>query len=114
MELKLSEGRYVLDENHALQQIKDLEELKQRVALKLSVHRGSFMPLPDYGSRLYTLGRIRPAERETAARQFVLEALADEESLSLDTLELTEKNGDAFLNMTFSYGSETLIVETEI
>ena len=114
MELKLTDGRYMLDEKHALQEVGENEELAQRVALKLQVRRGSFLPLPDYGSRLYTLGRMRPGERETAARQFVLEALADEEGLELDTLVLTEKDGDARLRLTFTSGGGTLAVETEI
>ena len=114
MELKLTDGQYSLDEKHAPEEIGGNEELAQRVALKLQVHRGSFLPLPEYGSRLYTLGRIRPSERETAARQFVLEALGDEDGLSLDTLELTEKDGDAVLRLTLTSGGETLNVETEI
>ena len=114
MELQLREGKYLLDEKNALCELDDGEELAQRIALKLRVHRGAFLPLPEYGSRLYTLGRILPAARETAARQFVLEALADEEGLSLDALELTEKDGVAVLKLTLTSGGETLNVETGI
>ena len=66
MELELKDGRYTLDGGHALREIDGAEELAQRVALRLRVHRGAFLPLPDYGSRLYTLGRLHPNERETA------------------------------------------------
>lgn len=114
MELELKDGRYTLDGGHALREIDGAEELAQRVALRLRVHRGAFLPLPEFGSRLYTLGRLHPNERETAARQFVLEALADETDLSLDALELTEKDGDAVLKLTLSSGGETLKLETGI
>lgn len=114
MELKLRDGRYVLDGKHVPMELDGNDELAQRVALKLQVHRGTFLPMPDYGSRLYTLGRVRPAERETAARQFVLEALADEDGLTLETLELTEKDGEAALRLTLKRGSKTFDVETKI
>lgn len=114
MELKLTDGRYVLNERKSLKEIDGAEELAQRVALKLQVHRGAFWPMPAFGSRLYQLGRIPPAERETAARQFVREALEDEENLFIDALELKEKAGDAVLHLTLTRGNETLNVETGI
>ena len=51
----------------------------------------------------------RRHERETAARQFVLEALSDETALTLETLELVEgADGDAALKLTLSYAGGTL------
>ena len=38
---------------------------------------GSFPILPELGSRLYLLGREKPADRTAAARQYAQEALAE-------------------------------------
>ncbi len=115
MELKLLDGQYVTGENKAPVEIDGTDELAQRVASKLRVRRGSFLPMPEFGSRLYLLGRVKRSERETAARQYVLEALADEAGLSLETLSLSEQaDGDAVLSLSFTYGTETLRIETGI
>ena len=109
MELKLTDGKYVLGEGRAPEELDGAAELAQRAALRLQVHRGAFLPLPEYGSRLWQLGRVSRAERETAARQFVLEALSDETALTLETLELVEgADGDAALKLTLSYAGGTL------
>ena len=57
--------------------------------MKLAARRGGFALLPEFGSRLYLLGTVRASERETAARQYVAEALADEENLVLDRLSVS-------------------------
>ena len=52
MELRLKDGKY--DSIGArLCTVSGAEELAQRVMMKLAARRGSFWPLPDYGSRLY-------------------------------------------------------------
>ena len=115
MELKLSGGAYALGQNHAPVEIDGKDELAQRVACRLSVHRGTFLPMPTFGSRLWTLGRVGRAERETAARRFVLEALEDETGLVLDSLSLEEKaGGDAILRLELHGESGAFSVETEI
>ncbi len=116
MELKLTDGKYTLGAYKAPDELDELDELLQRVVMKLKVRRGSFLPLPDYGSRLYLLPRTKPTGRETAARQYVLEALADETELDLATLELLQKaEGEAVLSLEFTYkGKYTISVETEI
>ncbi|PKM72476.1 MAG: hypothetical protein CVU91_08780 [Firmicutes bacterium HGW-Firmicutes-16] len=116
MKLKLTDGKYTLGAYLAPLELEELDELLQRVLMKLKVQRGTFLPLPDYGSRLYQLSRTKPSNRETAARQYVLEALADETELELSALELLQKaDGEATLLLTFTYKSEyTVTVETEI
>ena len=115
MELKLLDGQYVTGANKAPLEISGTEELAQRIAQKPQVRRGAFLPLPAFGSRLHLLGRVRPSERETAAQQYVREALADEEGLSLESLTLCERSdGDALLRLSLSLGTDTLSVETKI
>lgn len=115
MDLKLSQGQYVLGENRAPVETDETEELSQRIACRLRVHRGAFLPMPDFGSRLWTLGRVGRADRETAARQFVLEALSDETGLTLESLTLEDPgDGDAVLRLELRGESGTVSVETGI
>ena len=71
----------------------DKEELLQRVLYKLICRRGGFAPYPELGSRLYELLRMRPAERNSCARQFILEALENEPEVTLISAEVRQ-SGD--------------------
>lgn len=116
MELKIVNGRYQIGPNRGLIEICDAEELIQRINMKLKVRRGTFIPLPDYGSRLYLLQQVKPSERCSAARQYVLEALSEEKEIELSSLELSDdKNGSAKLSLSFVYkGRYTLSAEAGI
>ena len=116
MELKLENGRYLPARFVGLERTGGTQELLQRVLMKLKARRGGFFPLPNYGSRLYTLGSVKAAMRETAAKQFVQEALADEPELFLDSLELAfGKEGEILIFADFTYNGETkLSVNTRI
>ena len=89
MELKLQDGRYVFDRSGALQTVEGREELLQRARMRLAAHRGSFWPDPEYGSRLYLLGRLKPAQRASAAKLYAAEALKPETELSVGAVEYT-------------------------
>ena len=81
MELKLEQGRYVPGAGGLLR-VTGANEIAQRVMMKLTARRGGFAPLPEYGSALYTLlHTARPSEYETAAMQYIAQALADEAGL---------------------------------
>lgn len=115
MELKLENGRYVPDTQGQLERVSGREELLQRIRMKLIAHRGGFSAMPNFGSRLYLLGRTRPSERESVAAQYVAEALADEKGLRIQSLRLTDDgHGGAFLTLCFSLEGETLELETRI
>lgn len=116
MELKLVNGSYVAGEYQGLARVNGLEELRQRVYMKLCARRGGFLPFPDYGSRLCTLHTIPPGRRENAARQFVAEALAEEKELELESLELEDLAGESIgLSLTLIYrGGDRLVIETWI
>ena len=60
MELKLIDGDYAADASGGLATVSGIEELAQRVLMKLTARRGSFPLMPDYGSRLYTCPRSSP------------------------------------------------------
>lgn len=115
MELKLENGYYVPANYQGFAQVSQMEELAQRLMMKLTAKRGQFLPLPDYGSRLYLLPKILPSQRDTAARQYIIEALADEEEVELADFELIQSGLSALISATFSYKGDTkLVITTEI
>ena len=93
MELKLHDGDYVPDGVGGLRAAHGQEALLQRVLYRLTARRGQFPFCETLGSRLWQLGRLPAAQRQSAAKQFVAEALA-EEDVQVRTVTLTQ-NGDA-------------------
>lgn len=91
MELKIRDGAYVRQDGH-LVRAEGREALLQKVLFLLTARRGSFPFLPEMGSRLHTLGRTRGGERQSAAEQYVAEALAGERDLEVEAVTLLEQN----------------------
>ena len=71
----------------------------QRMLMKLTARRGQFLFMENFGSRLWTLDRLRPAERQAAAEQYVLEALRDESGLTVEQVTLAENGGKASMTV---------------
>lgn len=113
MELRIVNGDYSKTRFHDLESISGAEETAQRIMLRLSARRGGFALLPEYGSRLYTLSRVRPGQRESCARQYVAEALSDEDAV-LETLSLRESGGRLILELSLRCGGESINVTTGI
>ena len=107
MELKIKDLDYVADGAGGLVRVSGWDELLERVLFKLSVRRGSFALAPELGSKLHLLWREKGESRATAAKQYVAEALADEEGLSVTGMELAEKNGFLELRVLLRYENET-------
>ncbi|MGI5935755.1 MAG: hypothetical protein ACOX7I_02970 [Oscillospiraceae bacterium] len=115
MELKLIDGDYAADASGGLATVSGIEELAQRVLMKLTARRGSFPLMPDYGSRLYTLPSVKPSQRLMAAEQYVLEALEGEEDLRLRSLDIKYLKDDCMeLELAFDYGKDALTITTRI
>ena len=81
--LMLVNGDYV-PQGNGLRSAKGDEAVLQRMLMKLTARRGQFPFMENFGSRLWTLDRLRPAERQAAAEQYVLEALRDEPGLMVE------------------------------
>lgn len=94
MELRLKNGDYLADGLGALVRAEGDEALLERVLFRLCARRGGFAPLPELGSRLHLLGRERPGLRQTAAQQYVAEALAQED-VEVSQVTLTQGVGGA-------------------
>ncbi len=92
--MQLNQGDYVLNNAGALTSLSGMEEVLQRVLIKLTARRGGFPLLPELGSQLYLLLRQSPANRETLAKQYIQEALADEAELTVTGVTLTPLDGE--------------------
>lgn len=115
MEMKITDGRYVPAEQLGFKTVDGTQELAQRIIMKLTAKRGQFLPLPEYGSRLYLLPTVKPSQRETVLRQYVAEALSDESGVELETLELSYEGDRADISLIFANNAGTkLTVTTEI
>lgn len=88
--------------------------LLQRILLKLTAHRGRFPFGEEFGSRLWTLSQLRPSERQAAAEQYVVEALADEAGLKVDSVALAESGGTAKLTVRVSVNGTQMTVEAAL
>ena len=88
--------------------------LLQRILLKLTAHRGQFPFGEEFGSRLWTLSQLRPSERQAAAEQYVVEALADEAGLKVESVALAESGGTAKLTVCVSVNGTQLTVEAAL
>ena len=78
MGLCLKNGDYVPDHHGGLRRAEGQEALLERVLFRLAARRGTFPFLPALGSRLWKLGQVPGAERQSAAEQYVVEALEEE------------------------------------
>ena len=93
MELKLTDGKYTAISRGGLESVSGSEELKQRIEMKIRARRGKFTLMPEFGSRLYLLPAVKPRQRKAAAEQYIAEALAGEDRISIENIELLDKGG---------------------
>ena len=115
MELKMEDGDYVPNGIGGLETVDGSAALVQRVLFRLQARRGSFPFLTDLGSRLWQLSALPAAERSAAAKQYVAEALTDEEGLSVEGVTLEDSgDGTAALTAELTYGEENFSVELTV
>lgn len=115
IELTVREGDYVPDGRGGFQRSEGDDALLQRVLWKLSVRRGSFPFLPELGSRLHLLPQAREGERLSLAKEYVAQALRDEQSLTVETVELRETGqGSAALHLVLRQGERSVTAEIEV
>ena len=93
MGLCLRDGDYVPDGRGGLRRAEGREALLERALFRLTARRGTFPFLPELGSRLWQLGQVSADGRQSAAEQYVAEALAGEAGLSVEEVTVTERGG---------------------
>ncbi len=108
MELKLRDGDYVPAADRDFEAVSGDAAVLQRAMLRLQARRGCFDALPDYGSRLYTLCRMKPGERAANARAFAEEALAAEPEVQVGEVRYTPgEDGSALVEIELLCGGRT-------
>ena len=103
METKLYNGDYVPDGLGGVVRCAGTDALLERVLFRLTAHRGQFPPLPELGSRLYLLGREPAKQRLSAARQYVAEALSEEDIMVTDLSLSPSPDGRMDLRIHLDY-----------
>ena len=108
MGLSLRNGDYVPDGTGGLRRTEGREALLEQVLFRLTARRGTFPFLPELGSRLWQLGQLPAARRQSAAEQYVAEALA-EEDVAVTAVRLAEAGGGRLqLEVELLYQGENL------
>lgn len=114
MELKLKNGDYVPDGAGGFVRCTGAEGVLAEALYRLTCRRGSFPPLPEMGSRMYTLLREKPGAVQAAARQWAIEALQSmpvtvtDVAASFSGRELLE------IRVALEYEGERTILEVSI
>ena len=93
MGLCLRDGDYVPDGRGGLRRAEGREALLERALLRQTARRGTYPFLPELGSRLWQLGQVPADGRQSAAEQYVAEALAGEAGLSVEEVTVAERGG---------------------
>ena len=114
METKLINGDYVANGLGGVVRCKGDEALLARVLYRLTARRGQFPPLPELGSRLHLLSREPAARRQSAAAQYVAEALAEEDVTVKEVSLAPEAGGRARLTVLLDYRGEALNVAVTV
>jgi len=112
--MRLHEGDYVPDERGGFETVSGKDALGQRVLMKLKARRGAFPFMPTFGSRLWLLPREKASARQRAAEQYVSEALADEEEITVKDVTVSEREGELLVSVGLSMGGETFTVSLSI
>lgn len=103
MEARIHNGDYIPDGLGGVVRCQGADALLERVLFRLTAHRGGLPPLPQLGSRLYLLSREPISQRLSAARQYVAEALAEEDVSITDVILTPEKQGRIGIQVLLEY-----------
>ena len=103
MEARIHNGDYIPDGLGGVVRCQGADALLERVLFRLTAHRGGLPPLPQLGSRLYLLSREPISQRLSAARQYVAEALAEEDVSITDVLLTPDTQGHSGIQVRLEY-----------
>lgn len=103
MEPRIHNGDYIRDGLGGVIRCQGADALLERILFRLTARRGGLPLLPGLGSRLYLLGREPAAQRLSAARQYVAEALAEENVTVTDVILTPESQGRIGIKVLLDY-----------
>lgn len=92
MDTAIANGDFLLDDRGRPLAITGMQEILQRILIRLTVKKGSFIFDPDLGSNLYTL-KTSGLSAKGDALKLVREALQDMKGISVENVSLTPTNG---------------------
>ena len=113
LELVLRDGDYVCDGRGGMERAEGAEEILARVLFRLTARRGALPFLPELGSRLHEVLREKPSARLAAARQYVAQAL-EQEDVEITDVTLTDLEEGAQLDVSLLWQGEALSVTTQL
>lgn len=114
MEARIRNGDYIPDGLGGVARCRGADALLERVLFRLTAHRGGLPLLPRLGSRLYLLSREPAAQRLSAARQYVAEALAEEAVSITDVILTPEGQGRVRVKVLLDYQGTELSVSVTV
>lgn len=115
MDLLISGGDYVPDGSGGFDSATGAAGVLQRALFRLSVPRGSFLPLPDLGSNLHLLFREKSSAWEALATQYVRQALEEESDLWVNGVTVTEiEQGKILVEAELLWQGEPLSLSTTL
>ena len=113
MELKLKDRDYVLNGSGGLERGEGTQAVLDRVMFRLTARRGGMPFLPELGSRLHEVLREKPSARLAAAKQYVAQAL-EQEDVEITDVKLVETERGAQLTVSLLWQGEELSVTTAL
>lgn len=113
MELELKDRDYIPDGFGGVVRGEGAREVLARVLFRLTARRGGMPFLPELGSRLHEVLREKPSARLAAAKQYVAQAL-EQEDVDITDVTLTDSGQRAQLVVTLVWKGETLSVTTQL
>ena len=113
MELKLKDRDYVPNGSGGVERVEGARAVLARVLFRLSARRGALPFLPELGSRLHEVLREKPAARLAAAKQYVAQAL-EQEDVEITDVKLTDTEQGAQLVVSLVWQGEELTVSTQV
>lgn len=113
IEFEMNNGDFNPDGAGGFRQLEGNRALIQRILFRLTARRGALPFLPRLGSQLHTLSREKESARQVLCRQYVCQALEDEDVTVTDVI-YTESENLAQVKVCLEWQGEPLEVSTQI
>ena len=108
MELRLDNGKYVCDDRGSPISDAGTQEILTRALFKLASKQGEFPFIPNLGSRLYTLHKEKKSNLNSAAMQFVMEALEDEKEIQVVSVDTQVDRDEIRVTANIMYSGSSI------
>ena len=114
MSLLLQNRDYADDGNGGVAEARDGDEVLGEVLFRLAARRESFPFLPELGSRMHLLRRVKPSEREALALQYAVEALEGLTEGTVTGASVRQKDGAFRVSVELLWQGTRLAVTAQL